>query len=175
MPPEIRKNTQTLTIRLNPNDREMYSNTIGLKPVSALVVELFTPLPAPMFATCVPAKAKNKNIVVPMNSPSAATKSIHVSAETSQQTIQEQYVRLLADLFIHSVKGNLMMTSGGGLWLCSFFRRALARSGCSSLSPSSSEGSSKCGRYRDRGGGRGGPPLREPFHSCDSLMVDGRL
>lgn len=38
-PPEIRKKIQTLTIKLKPNEREMYISTIGLKPVEAFVVD----------------------------------------------------------------------------------------------------------------------------------------
>lgn len=38
-PPEIRKKIHTLTIKLKPNEREMYINTIGLKPVFAFVVD----------------------------------------------------------------------------------------------------------------------------------------
>lgn len=71
-PPEIRKKIQTLVIKLKPNERAMYNSTIGLKPFSALVVVFSFD---PMFATWVPANAKKRNMVVPMNSPIDATKS----------------------------------------------------------------------------------------------------
>jgi hypothetical protein len=74
-PPLILKKTQTLTIREKPKTRAMYSSTSGLNPVSDPVVELCEFLP-PTLATCVPANAKNRNMVVPTNSPMAATKSI---------------------------------------------------------------------------------------------------
>jgi hypothetical protein len=37
-PPEIRKKIHTFTIKLNPNETEMYSMTIGLNPAVAFVV-----------------------------------------------------------------------------------------------------------------------------------------
>lgn len=73
-PPDIRKNTQTLTMRLKLNTRAMYKRTLGEKPVASPVVVLDSELPAPMLATWVPAKAKNRNMVVPTNSPTKATK-----------------------------------------------------------------------------------------------------
>ena len=71
----MRKKIHTLVIKLKPNESAMYKSTIGLNPVSALVVVWLPLSSAPMFATCVPAKAKNRNMVVPMNSPIDATKS----------------------------------------------------------------------------------------------------
>lgn len=61
-PPLIRKKIQTLTIKLKPKDSEMYMSTCGLKPVSAFVVVLVSV--APMLATCVPANAKKRNMVL---------------------------------------------------------------------------------------------------------------
>jgi hypothetical protein len=74
-PPLIRKNIHALTIRLNPKDKEIYSNVAGLSPVAAPVVELSAVCGAPMLATCVPPKAKKRNRVVPTNSPITATVS----------------------------------------------------------------------------------------------------
>ena len=75
-PPEIRKKIQTLTIRENAKTRAMYCSTGAENPVSAPVVvfELLL-LEEPMLATCVPEKAKKRNIVVPTNSPMKETKS----------------------------------------------------------------------------------------------------
>ena len=73
-PPLMRKNTQTLTARLKPNDRLMYSNTDALAlngPVVGFAAAI-------KFATCVPAKAKNKNRNVPTNSPRKATSSLRI-------------------------------------------------------------------------------------------------
>lgn len=79
-PPLTRKNTQTLTIKLNPNTRLMYSSTL----VFGACVMLFDCWPevagslaiAAVFATCVPPNAKNKNMNVPANSAAAATNSL---------------------------------------------------------------------------------------------------
>lgn len=74
-PPLMRKKIHTFTIRLNPKTMEMYSSTVGEKPVASPVVVFESELAAdPMLATCVPAKAKKRNIVVPTNSPMKATK-----------------------------------------------------------------------------------------------------
>jgi hypothetical protein len=64
-PPLIRKNIQALTIKLKPKDRAIYKVVEGLNELS----------PGVLFAVVVPAKAKNKNMNVPMNSPTRATKS----------------------------------------------------------------------------------------------------
>lgn len=74
-PPLTRKNTQTLTMREKPNDTATYMRTRGEKPTVSFVVVLAEDSVAPMLATSVPAKAKKRNIVVPTNSPSTATKS----------------------------------------------------------------------------------------------------
>ena len=75
-PPLIRKKIHALTARLNPNDRDMYSNLDGsTPPVSEPVVLLFAVVPAPIFATCVPPNAKKRKRVVPMNSEIMATVS----------------------------------------------------------------------------------------------------
>jgi hypothetical protein len=63
-------------MRLNPNDREIYSNVAGLKPVAAPDVELSAVCPAPILVTCVPPKAKKRKSVVPKNSPITATVSV---------------------------------------------------------------------------------------------------
>jgi hypothetical protein len=74
-PPLIRKNIHTFTIKLKPNTTLIYSSTVGLNPVASPVV-VFESEEAldPMLATCVPANAKKRNIVVPTNSPMKATK-----------------------------------------------------------------------------------------------------
>lgn len=59
-----------------------------MKPVAppevVLLVELLSVAALDwILATCVPAKAKNKNIVVPTNSPIVATKSAHNVSEES--------------------------------------------------------------------------------------------
>jgi hypothetical protein len=74
-PPEMRKKIQTLTMREKPKTREMYCRTCGEKPVSAPVVLFEVPLEL-MFATWVPLKAKKRNMVVPTNSLTKATKSV---------------------------------------------------------------------------------------------------
>lgn len=72
----MRKKIQALTIRLNPNDREMYNNLDGsTPPVLEPVVVLLAVDPSPMLATCVPPNAKKRNRVVPTNSPIIATVS----------------------------------------------------------------------------------------------------
>lgn len=74
-PPLMRKKIHTLTMRLNPNTTEMYSRTVGEKPVASPVVVFDSSLAVePMLATCVPANAKKRNMVVPTNSPIKATK-----------------------------------------------------------------------------------------------------
>lgn len=78
-PPDMRKKIQTLTMRENPKTREMYCRTGGEKPVSAPVVVLEDPADL-IFATCVPEKAKKRNMVVPTNSPTKATKSKRVAS-----------------------------------------------------------------------------------------------
>jgi hypothetical protein len=75
-PPLMRKKIHALTMRLKPNDREIYSNVAGLNPVAAPVVELSAVCPAPILATCVPPKAKKRNRVVPTNSAITATMSV---------------------------------------------------------------------------------------------------
>ncbi len=50
-PPEMRKKIQTLTIKLNPNDKAMYNKTIGLKPFDWLVVVFAELSFVPAFAT----------------------------------------------------------------------------------------------------------------------------
>lgn len=60
----------------NPKLREMYMRVAILNPVAWPVVLLSAVSPAPIFATCVPANAKKRNMVVPMNSPIIATISI---------------------------------------------------------------------------------------------------
>jgi hypothetical protein len=86
-PPDMRKKIQTLTIKLKPKETEIYSITIGLNPAVAFVV-VSTGVLEWAFATCVPAKAKNKNRVVPTHSPIAATNMF------------------LTSLFIHIVQGS---------------------------------------------------------------------
>ena len=74
-PPEMRKKIHTFTIKLNPNTILIYSSTVGLNPVASPVVVLLWLLAfEPMLATCVPANAKKRNMVVPTNSPMKATK-----------------------------------------------------------------------------------------------------
>ena len=75
-PPLMRKKTHTFTMRLNPNTTLTYSSTMGENPVASPVVVLAASgdAEAPMLATCVPAKAKKRNMVVPTNSPTKATK-----------------------------------------------------------------------------------------------------
>jgi hypothetical protein len=72
-PPEIRKKTHTLTIKLKLKTSAMYKRTLGENPVASPVV-VFEPSLEPMLATCVPEKAKKRNMVVPTNSPTKATK-----------------------------------------------------------------------------------------------------
>jgi len=75
-PPLMRKKIQAFTARLKPNESEMYRSFDGsTPPVVAPVVLLFAVVPAPMFATCVPPKAKKRKKVVPINSPIIATVS----------------------------------------------------------------------------------------------------
>ena len=75
-PPLMRKKIQTLTMREKAKQRAIYWSTAGEKPVEAPVVVLEFELAfEPMLATWVPEKAKNKNMVVPTNSPMKATKS----------------------------------------------------------------------------------------------------
>jgi hypothetical protein len=69
---------------------------VGEKPFAAPVVVLSLVATAPMLATCVPAKAKKRNMVVPTNSPTKATKWF------------------FADEFIHMVHGSRMTVSAGG-------------------------------------------------------------
>jgi hypothetical protein len=79
-PPLTLKNTQTLTIKLNPNIKLMYSNTL----VFGACVMLFPVCPdvatslyiAAVFATLVPPNAKKRNMNVPANSAAAATSSL---------------------------------------------------------------------------------------------------
>jgi hypothetical protein len=73
----MRKKIQALTIRLNPNDREMYNNLDGPTPpvFEPVVVLLLAVDPLPIFATCVPPNAKKRNSVVPTSSPIIATVS----------------------------------------------------------------------------------------------------
>lgn len=51
-------------------------NPVAPPDVVPLVDELSEEAVDWMLATCVPAKAKNRNIVVPTNSPTLATKSV---------------------------------------------------------------------------------------------------
>lgn len=75
-PPLMRKKIQTLTISENEKTSAMYCSTAGEKPVSAPVVVLEPDAAlVPIFATWVPENAKNRNIMVPTNSPMKATKS----------------------------------------------------------------------------------------------------
>lgn len=72
-PPVTRKNAQTLTIKLNPNASEMYSK---------LLVEGSPPaLAGAVLATCVAAKAKNKNRKVPTNSPIPNTRYVRMGCD----------------------------------------------------------------------------------------------
>lgn len=76
-PPEMRKNIHTLTMREKAKTRAIYCSTGGENPVSAPVVVLLSEVSwVPMLATCVPEKAKKRNMVVPTNSPIKETKSI---------------------------------------------------------------------------------------------------
>lgn len=70
----MRKKTHTLTMREKENTSAMYKSTFGEKPVASPVVVFDSLAPDPMFATCVPENAKKRNIVVPTNSPTNATK-----------------------------------------------------------------------------------------------------
>lgn len=56
--------------------RAMYVCLFVSKPVTPDVVVLVSVLPVGILATPVPEKAKNKNMVVPTNSPMAATRSV---------------------------------------------------------------------------------------------------
>jgi hypothetical protein len=79
-PPLTLKNTHTLTIRLKPKIRLMYSSTL----VSGACVMLLLACPdvvrllyvAAVLATLVPPNAKNRNMKVPANSAAAATISL---------------------------------------------------------------------------------------------------
>lgn len=83
-PPEILKKTHTFTMSENPNASAI---NIRFEVLTVLVVDscdvegvgfaLFR------FAICVPANAKNKNIVVPINSPTIATNSIRQGCESN--------------------------------------------------------------------------------------------
>ena len=78
-PPEIRKNTQTFTIKLNPKARLIYSNTGAFGACASPVAPgeaalLFVTAAAAELATCVPAKAKKRKRNVPTNSPTMAIK-----------------------------------------------------------------------------------------------------
>jgi hypothetical protein len=76
-PPLMRKKIHTLTMSEKAKTRAMYCRTAGEKPVSAPVVVLAPDESLePTFATWVPLKAKKRNIVVPTNSPTKATKSV---------------------------------------------------------------------------------------------------
>jgi hypothetical protein len=92
--PEMRKKIHAFTIRLKPNDSEMYSSLVGLNPTLPPVV-----VPAgvlePMLATSVPANARKRNMVVPTVSPIDATRWF------------------LAVLFMNRAKGS-PCNSGGG-------------------------------------------------------------
>jgi hypothetical protein len=72
-PPLIRKNTHAFTARENPKARLIYSNCAGF----FCCVSVMTVVPVLVFdatlATCVPAKAKNRNEMVPQSSPKTAT------------------------------------------------------------------------------------------------------
>jgi hypothetical protein len=78
-PPETLKKTHTLTIRLNPKVNAMNKSTL----VFGACVILLSCCPAvagllamaDVFATCVPPKAKNRNMKVPANSAHMATSS----------------------------------------------------------------------------------------------------
>lgn len=73
-PPLIRKKTQTLTAKLNPKASEIYSNT-GIFGTPGSDPSGLTAAPAAaVLATCVAVNAKNRNMNVPMNSPTMATK-----------------------------------------------------------------------------------------------------
>lgn len=79
-PPLTRKNTHTLTIKLNPKTKLIYSSTL----VFGACVMLFCSWPAvaaslytaAVLATWVPPKAKKRNMKVPANSEAAATSSL---------------------------------------------------------------------------------------------------
>lgn len=102
-PPLMRKKIHAFTARLNPNDREMYSSFDGsTPPVLDPVVLLFSVVPAPMFATCVPPNAKKRKKVVPMNSPIMATVSAIVLV-IGFFNRADDYVRFFHSLCIHLI------------------------------------------------------------------------
>ena len=70
-PPLTRKNTHTVTIKLNPNIKLIYSSTLvfGAAPLPDVASWLF-------WAMLVPPNAKKRNIKVPANSEAAAINSI---------------------------------------------------------------------------------------------------
>lgn len=77
----------------------------GLKPVADPVVLWFVEFPDPILATCVPAKAKKKNMKVPTNSPMKATKSVE-SLESICQCLTD--VRTILRLAVHPLRPRVL-------------------------------------------------------------------
>ena len=77
-PPLILKNTQALTAKLKPKASEMYSNVLAFgiceRPPDGCDCVPAVTADAALLATWVAAKAKNRNIKVPRNSPTMAMK-----------------------------------------------------------------------------------------------------
>lgn len=61
-PPDMRKKIHTLTMRLKPKETDMYNITMGLNPTVAFVVVDSLGVFDCALATCVPAKAKKRNL-----------------------------------------------------------------------------------------------------------------
>ena len=72
-PPLMRKNTHALAAREKPKLSDMYKSWEGFFCCTVVITVLPVLVFEEMLATCVPAKAKNKNAIVPTNSPSMAT------------------------------------------------------------------------------------------------------
>lgn len=72
-PPVTLTKAQTFTIRLKPKAKAMYSRL--------LVEGSFAALAGAVLATCVPAKAKNKNKKVPTNSPIPKTRLVRMGCD----------------------------------------------------------------------------------------------
>jgi hypothetical protein len=88
----MRKKTQTLTARENPNPRAIYSRvealgTSGLEPTAPAAAAL---------AICAAEKAKNRKRKVPMNSPTKAMKWLRTGLGSHSKPIKRRALEWLA-------------------------------------------------------------------------------
>lgn len=88
----MRKNTQALTASENPKANEMYSR------LAVLGVGAMLPSLRAVLATCVAAKAKNRNMNVPTNSPISATMCFLKLSGRTERTLSRRFSRSSASV-----------------------------------------------------------------------------